>query len=227
MCTNYTPPTPQHLLAMPELGAALGGDLDWPAETFPGYGAPIVVANANGGRSVCVARYGLVPRWCKDSTQATALSRRTYNARSETVAEKPSYRAPWRESRFALAPMLNYFEPCWETGKAVRWRIHMADGAPFAVAGLHETWTDRDSGEMVRSFSLLTVNADGHPLLGRMHRPLDEKRMLVVVPRGAYGEWLHATPAQAALMMQATPAEWLAGEAAPRGAASPQLGLGF
>lgn len=232
MCANYTPATPRHLLAMPGLQGVVLPAQDWPAETFPGYAAPIIVSaerpgSAEAGAPVCeVARYGLVPRWCKDGQQAATLSRHTYNARSETVAEKPSYRAPWRERRFALAPMLHYFEPCWETGQSVRWRIAMATGTPFAAAGLHEQWTDPGSGEIVRSFTLLTVNADSHQLLGRMHRPGDEKRMLVIVPHGAYAQWLHASPAQAVQMMRAAPAERLAGEPAPL-RAQPQQSLGF
>lgn len=232
MCASYTPATPRHLLAMPGLESLALPAQSWPAETFPGHAAPIIVSarrhgSGEAGALVCeLARYGLVPRWCKDSQQAATLSRHTYNARSETVAEKPSYRAPWREGRLALAPMLSFFEPCWETGRSVRWRIAMASGEPFAAAGLHEHWTDPASGERVRSFTLLTVNADGHPLLGRMHRPGNEKRRVVIVPSGAYVQWLQASPAQAMQMMRSTPVELLAGEPAPL-RAQPQQSLGF
>ncbi|MEZ5703080.1 MAG: SOS response-associated peptidase family protein [Burkholderiaceae bacterium] len=60
----------------------------------------------------------------------------TYNARCETVEDKPSFRDAWREKRFAVVPMLNYFEPCWESGRAVRWRIERADGLPHAGSRL-------------------------------------------------------------------------------------------
>ena len=86
------------------------------------------------------------------------------------------------------------------------------------VVGLHEQWTDRASGEVVHSFTLLTVNADGHPLLGRMHRPGDEKRTPVLVPPERWQGWLEATPEQAATFMCRTPDELLVGEPAPRGA---------
>ena len=66
-------------------------------------------------------------------------------------------------------------------------------------------------GNRVHSFSLLTVNADGHPLLGRMHRPGDEKRMLVIVPPMHHSAWLNATLAQAQTFMRTTPAEQLTG----------------
>lgn len=217
MCTNFRPPNSRIVRDMRGLdGVQMPAD-GWPEETYPGYSAPIVTRNASETGLVCsLARFGLVPRWSRDLQHGHELSRRTTNARSETVADKPSFRTPWRERQYALVPMLNYFEPCWESGRALRWRIAPASGEPFAVAGLHEHWTDRDSGESVQSFTLLTVNADGHPLMGRMHRPGDEKRMLVIVPPAQYAHWLRATPEQAAQLLRHPPDAPLAGEPAPR-----------
>lgn len=226
MCTNYTPATPAHLMAMPGLTSVVMAPQAWPPETFPGYGAPLLTLDKEGHLRCDVGRFGLVPRWCKDVEQASQIGRRTYNARSETVAEKPSYRAPWRERQFALVPMLDYFEPCWETGKAIRWRIAPPGGGVFTVAGLYEHWTDRTSGEMVQSFTLLTVNADQHPLMKRMHRPDDEKRMLVVVPPQSRMQWLQASTLQAAAMLGPGSDEPLTGEPAPRGV-PPQQSLAF
>ena len=223
MCTNYIPSARDHIATLPGLGpvAMPEPEAAWPAETFPGYAAPIVIGPSPGHTgALCVAaRFGLVPRWCRDARQATTVSRGTYNARSETVASKPSFRAAWAERRFALAPMQAFFEPCWEQAhqhgnRPTRWRLGWADGAPFAAAALHERWTDPETGEWVHSFSLLTVNAYGHPLLGRMHRPGDEKRMLVIVPSTQYGAWLNATLVQAQAFMRTTPAEELTGAAA-------------
>ena len=99
----------------------------------------------------------------------------------------------YKQRQFCLVPMMRFFEPCWETGKAVRWSIHRQDGEPFAVAAIWDSWTDRATGEIVESFSMLTINADGHPVMGRFHRPGDERRSLVVVPPRAWHEWLGAT----------------------------------
>lgn len=217
MCTNFRPPSSRIVRDMQGLGGVPVPADAWPEETYPGYDAPIVIRSADGAGLVCsLARFGLVPRWSRDAQHAAELSRRTTNARSETVAEKPSFRTPWRERQYALVPMLQYYEPCWETGRALRWRIAPASGEPFAVAGLHERWTDRHSGETVQSFTLLTVNADGHPLMGRMHRPGDEKRMLVIVPPALYLHWLQATPEQATQLLGHPPDPLLAGEPAPR-----------
>jgi putative SOS response-associated peptidase YedK len=189
MCANYTPSKRSTQLKM------LGRDvvMDYPPEAFPGYPAPILVRSDANGLDARLATFGLIPVWSKDRT----FARRTYNARSETVAEKPSYRGAWRARRFCLVPMERFYEPCWETGKAVKWSIHRKDQEPFAVAGIWENWTDRETGEIVTSFSMLTINGDGHPVMGRFHRPGDERRSLVVVAPSNWQRWLHATTEQA------------------------------
>lgn len=226
MCTNYTP-TARDRLRASRLGVDHLPAQDWPAEVYPGYEAPIVVRAAAAGDHAAghrclLARFGLVPRWSRDAAHAKEMSRHTYNARCETASVKPSFRGPWRERHFALAPMDDFFEPCWEDaaahgGHSVRWRIARADGEPLAAAGLWERWSDPASGEIVTSFSLLTCNADGHALMGRMHRPGDEKRMPVFVAPAQFEAWLHATPEQAHALMRALPAAELVGAPAPRG----------
>jgi hypothetical protein len=98
MCTNFRPPSSRIVRDMQGLGGVPVPADAWPEETYPGYEAPIVTRAADGAGLVCsLARFGLVPRWSRDAQHAAELSRRTTNARSETVAEKPSFRAPWRE----------------------------------------------------------------------------------------------------------------------------------
>jgi putative SOS response-associated peptidase YedK len=221
MCTNYTPSARDRFQAA-RLGVLNLPENEWPPEVFPGYLAPIVVrggavdsAQADEAPRVELARFGLTPRWCKDAAQASSISRGTYNARSETVAQKPSFRSAWRDRQWALAPMENYFDPCWETGQAVRWRIGRADGEPFACAGLWEHWRDPATADIITSFSLFTVNADGHALCSRMHRPGDEKRMPVIVEAADCEAWLHAATEQAPSFMRALRAAELVGEPAP------------
>jgi putative SOS response-associated peptidase YedK len=189
------------------------------AETYPGYAAPIIRAGNGADFRVDLAVFGLIPAWSKDRS----IGKRTYNARTETVAEKPSYRNAWRQQRYCLVPMERFFEPCWETGKAVRWSIHRRDKAPFAVAAIWDRWTDRSSGEIVESFSMLTINADGHAVMGRFHRPGDERRSLVVVPHKQWQAWLTAEPSVADAMMLPMDASFDAASSEPVQAAAPSL----
>lgn len=183
MCTNFRPSTPEHIRLRFGVEAPA---VQFRDEAYPGYLAPIVrrPVGEDAGLECIAAGFGLIPPWAKDDK----IARQTYNARSETVAEKPSYRSAWKRRQLCLVPMRNFYEPNYESGKAVRWRIEREDHADFAAAGIWERWV-RD-GEPVFSFSLLTINADGHALMGQFHKPGDEKRSLVVVPTEDTEAWL-------------------------------------
>lgn len=197
MCTNFTPTR-----KAPWVKAHFGIDLptsDYPAEAYPGYAAPIVLKSHNSGRIACgLARFGLIPSWAKDDK----ISRHTYNARSETVREKPSYRNAWKQRKYAISLLDNFYEPSYESGKAERWKIELADKEPFGIASLWETWTDPISGELVTSFTMLTVNADDHPVMNQFHRLGDEKRTPVVLSTSQFDQWLSADETQAKAMMK-------------------------
>ncbi len=202
MCVNYRPATPAQLHQVfncPPVKFA------WPEESFPGYSAPMIV-----GQEALRACFGLIPHWARD----TRLSRSTYNARSETVAEKPSFRQAWRRGQFCLVPMQAFYEPNYEGGAAVRWRIERRDRAPFAVAGLWDRWLS-PTREVVHSFTLLTLNADGHPLMGRFHKPGDEKRSLAVLAPAQWGAWMQAKPEEASGLLQTPDEQQYHCEAAP------------
>ena len=94
--------------------------------------------------------------------------------------------------QFCIVPMDAFFEPNYETGKPVRWRIEREDQAPFGVAAIYDYWKS-PSEDWIASFSLLTVNADHHPVMGRFHPPGDEKRSIVAIDPEFYDSWLTAT----------------------------------
>jgi len=116
----------------------------------------------------------------------------TYNARTETVAEKLSFRTAWRKRQFCLILADNFYEPSYETGKAVRWRVQTQELNPFGIAGIWYTWTDPATGELVVSFSMLTVKADEHPVMRQFHKAGDEKRTPVIIPQENYIQWIGA-----------------------------------
>lgn len=195
MCTNFTPTTRAQWVKE-NLGVELPSG--FPEEAYPGYLAPVVVKSRQSERVACgLARFGLIPGWAKDDK----ISRHTYNARSETVAEKPSYRTAWRQRQFGLVLVDNFYEPSYESGKAVRWKIELASGDPFGIACLWDRWTDPASGERVVSFSMLTVNADDHPVMRQFHKPGDEKRTPVIIAPELQDAWLSADATKASELM--------------------------
>ena len=196
MCINFTP-TRKSSWVKAQFGVELPAS-DYPVEAYPGYGAPIVVKSHNTDRVACgLAKFGLIPSWAKDSK----ISRHTYNARSETVREKPSFRQAWKQRRYAIAILDNFYEPSYVSGKAERWRIELESQDPFGIASLWDTWTDPSTGELVTSFTMLTVNADSHPVMKQFHKRGDEKRTPVVLNTDQFNQWLGADDAQAMGMM--------------------------
>lgn len=210
MCVNYLPPTRKQF----EYFAVSPPSLEiWPAETWQDYAAPIIRARPDGGREAILATFGMVP---KNRIPSGVKKYSTMNARAESVGSLRSYSKAWKSAQLCLVPMQCFYEPNWETGKHVRWRIGMQDGSPFAVAGLWRAWPEEE-GDVSYSFTQLTVNADEHEVMVHFHRPGDEKRSLVVVPASEYDDWLSCRdPEVARTYMSLYPAELMASEPAPR-----------
>lgn len=121
-----------------------------------------------------VGSFGLIPHWAKD----TKIACKTYNARSETVGGKPSFRDAWKKSRHCIIPAEAIFEPDWRSGKAKPTRIIRTDGKPMGIAGLWSEWNNPEDGQTLHSFTMLTINADDHDFMKHYHKPQDEKRMI-------------------------------------------------
>lgn len=178
-------------------------DLDLPTalphDVFPTYPGSIILKSHNTQRTaIGPARFGLIPSWAKDED----FGRKTYNARSETVSQKPSYRHAWSARHYALALADAFYEPCYESGKAVRTKIEQANGEPMAIASIWDTWTEPETGELIVSFSMLTIEASKHPLMNRCHKPNDEKRTVVPLRPELFQDWLNASPDTAHELLQ-------------------------
>lgn len=167
---------------------------DWRSEVWQDYDAPIIRASADGERQSLVATFGMIP---KARIPQKVKKFTTMNARSESVGNTRSYSSAWKAAQFCLIPMQYFFEPNWETGKHVRWRIGMKDDAPFAVAGLWRAWPEED-GSLSYSFTQLTVNAEEHEVMKHFHRPGSEKRSLVIIPSAEYDAWLNCDDSELA-----------------------------
>jgi putative SOS response-associated peptidase YedK len=108
-----------------------------------------------------------------------------------------------------------FYEPNYASGKSERWRIERADGAPLWVGGLWDQWRD-PHGIYRDSFTMLTLNADHHPVMKQFHALDDEKRMLVMLALGDVQAWLHATSVGARDLFGAYPAESLRARSDPK-----------
>lgn len=136
-----------------------------------------VVRLEDGVRRIVLLRWGLVPAWAKDS----AIGDKLINARAETVAEKPSFKAAFRARR-CLAIADGFYE--WRRDGRVSqpFRIAMRNGSPFAVAALWERWAAPGHAAL-ESFALLTTEANA--VLAPIHH-----RMPVILEAGQQAAWL-------------------------------------
>lgn len=80
------------------------------------------------------------------------------------------------------------------------------------IAGLWDAWRQLD-GTWLYSYTMLTINADSHALMKSFHKPADEKRMVVILPEAAYGDWLTATPGHRGEFLLPYPADRLTASA--------------
>ena len=166
-----------------EAAAALFGATA-PADIEPRYNiAPTqyVAAIRNGAdeqRELVMLRWGLVPTWAKDPS----IGNRMINARAETVAEKPSYRNAFKHRR-CLVLADGFYEWRREGDAKTPYFISLASGEPFALAGLWERWTDKQSGESLQTTTLITTEAND--FMAPLHH-----RMPVILEAGTATEWL-------------------------------------
>lgn len=209
MCSHYEPVINKRHLAANFNVADLEEGLK--PELWPGYMGPFIRKHefAEVGddavpfRELMVGSFGLIPHWSRDDK----IARRTYNARSETVHEKTSFRDAWRLGRHCIIPAEAIYEPDWRSGKAKPTRIVRTDGKPMGIAGIWTGWINPTTRHVVRSFSMLTVNADDHVFMRDYHKPQDEKRMVVILQEDEYDAWLAATPGESRHFLRQFPAE--------------------
>ena len=206
MCNRYMPP---EQAAIERYWQIHPGRQPWRGgQVFPRAPGPFL-RSTDGHVELVVGQWSLIPWFSKTAK----LTYTTNNARSEELASKASYRQPWARGQRCIIPVADFDEPCWESGRNVWWRFRRADGDPLGLAGLWSTWTDRDTGEIHESYTMLTINADRHPIMRRMHKPdpklpadQQDKRSVIPIELEDVPTWLRGTVDQAAKLLR-TPAD--------------------
>lgn len=130
--------------------------------------------------------WGLIPSWIKDADQAEKIRKATYNARSESIDEKPSFRGSFKNKRCWVIAK-GFFE--WQhIGKQkYPWYIQKFNEDLFAFAGLYDHWKDPDDFEDLRTFSIVTTRAN--TLMEKIHNT--KKRMPVILDPANENMWLN------------------------------------
>ena len=159
------------------------------------------VNEQTGEREISLFRWGLIPRWAREEMNL-------FNARAETLLEKPSFRDAFR-SRRCLIPADGFFEWPLIDGKKRKTLIQRQDHLPFAFAGLWERWQSKADGRMIESCTIITAEPNA------FMRPI-HNRMPVILTRDQHERWLcRDVRSEDLLTALLRPGDWPGMEAVP------------
>ncbi|EHR72073.1 hypothetical protein BurJ1DRAFT_3264 [Burkholderiales bacterium JOSHI_001] len=209
MCNRYVSPNERDMERYWHVGARQpwrGGGV------YPRSQGPFIRATQTSEpkAELVIGQWGLIPWFAKSAK----LPYSTNNARFEEITTKASFKHAWAHGKRCIIPAISFDEPNWETGKNVWWQFRRRDTEPWGLAGLWNTWTDKATGEIVESYTMLTINADAHPLMNRMHKPdpklgpdQQDKRSVVPINRADMDLWLFGTIDAARALVKLAPVE--------------------
>lgn len=153
---------------------------------------PVVRTSADGEREIVEMRWGMIPSWADDRKIGSHL----INARAETVNVKPAFRQAFKQRRCVILASGFYEwrrapapapDPDPGSGRSHPFHFRRRDGQPLLMAGLWDSWTDRESGELVESCTIITTAASADV------RPVHDRMPAIVEPAGAL-VWLNPRP---------------------------------
>lgn len=196
MCANFKPLTAEQVqaLGLPCIPFA------YVDEVYPNYTMPLLFKSDQGleWREV---NFGLIPKWAEDKCIGT----KTYNARHETLLEKPTFAEATQKCKFGVIPVTEFYESKYIDAKPQRWGVRRKDGQAFYIAALYEICKQGD--EVIRSATMLSMDALDHPMMKDFHEPGNVKRSVVVIPTARLDEWLSLKTSDIGQFMQGFPVE--------------------
>jgi len=168
------------------------------------------VRDRGAGRELVVGQWALIG---DRDTRANSAPRMTNCARWESIATLRTFKGPWARKQRCIVPAEAFDYPNWESGRNVWWSFTRADGDLWALAGIYNDWTDPATGEVLPSYAMITQNCDGHPLLSRVHKHVDDlpddqqdKRTVVPIEMTDIDVWLRGPVDEASDLVKLPPA---------------------
>lgn len=157
-----------------------------PSYYYHAFGLPSLPAlcSASPGK-IRLLRWGLIPSWTRNSDAANEIRYKTFNARAESIAEKPSFASAFRSKRCVIT-VKGFFEWQHQAKEKIPWYIWRSDDDIMTLAGLYDEWTDTATGEMLHTFSVITTTAN--LMMSEIHN--SQKRMPAILSDNAIGQWL-------------------------------------
>ena len=136
--------------------------------------------------SIELGEWGLVPSFVVKEDQARDMQNKTLNARADTIRERKSYKDAIVSQRCVLV-VDGFFEWRHATNQKIPYYIYPNDGTVFYLGCIYNTWTDKETGEMKDTFSIITTEAN--PMMEFIHN--SKKRMPLILSKNDIKAWIN------------------------------------
>jgi putative SOS response-associated peptidase YedK len=139
---------------------------------------------ADNPSEIRLYKWGLIPMWSRDEDYAREIRTKTFNAKAETITEKASFRHLIR-TRKCLVLTNGFYEWQARGREKFPYYIKLQESEIFALAGLHDSWTNKSTGEILNTFTIITTQAN--PMMEKIHNT--KKRMPAILSEEDEREW--------------------------------------
>jgi putative SOS response-associated peptidase YedK len=157
-----------------------------PSYYYHAFGLPDIPAICSGKQDkIKLLKWGLIPSWIRSREDADEIRFKTFNARAETIENKPSFSASFSSKR-CIIPVKGFFEWQHKGIKKIPWYIFHANDEIISLAGLWDEWVETTTGEMFSTFTIITT--DANELMADIHN--SKKRMPVILDKHAEKQWI-------------------------------------
>jgi putative SOS response-associated peptidase YedK len=157
-----------------------------PSYYYHAFGLPsLPVICSHEPSRIQLRKWGLIPSWVRNIDQANTIRYKTFNARSESIATKPSFSSSFKSKR-CLVPVRGFFEWQHVGDEKVPWYIYHSENEILTIAGIYSDWTEDSTGEVFSTFSIVTTEAND--LMAKIHN--SGRRMPAILSSSAESQWI-------------------------------------
>lgn len=163
-----------------------------PSYYYHAFGLPSLPAICSEIPSrIKLLKWGLIPSWTKSIDDANVIRYKTFNARSESIKQKPSFSSSFRLKR-CIVPVKGFFEWQHVGIEKIPWYIYHSENEILSIAGIYDDWIENNTGEVFSTFSIITTEAND--LMARIHN--SGRRMPVILNKSAEKAWIDLSTSQ-------------------------------
>jgi len=178
-----------------------------PSYYYHAFGLPELPSICSGNPSeIRFLKWGLIPSWVKTDEDAEEIRIKTFNARADSLASKPSFSYSFKSKR-CIIPVRGFYE--WQhIGKVkIPWYIYPSNDAVLSLAGLFSEWTQSGTGEIIGTFSIITT--DANEMMAEIHN--SKKRMPAILDPKDEKLWINLSisTTEAQNLLKPCPVEYL------------------